>query len=87
MKLLLDQGLPRSAAELLRAAGIDAVHTGEIGCATAEDAEILAREISDIFLRGIRGEAANGKANRSTVANRRAAKKLPPKQKLARKRP
>ncbi len=42
MKLLLDQGLPRSAAALLRAAGIDAVHTGEIGFATAEDAAILA---------------------------------------------
>ena len=26
MKLLLDQGLPRSAADLLRAAGVDAMH-------------------------------------------------------------
>jgi len=41
MKLLLDQGLPRSAAALLRAVGIDAIHTGEIGCATAEDSAIL----------------------------------------------
>jgi predicted nuclease of predicted toxin-antitoxin system len=41
MKLLLDQGLPRSAAALLRDAGIDAVHTGEIGCATAADPDIL----------------------------------------------
>lgn len=41
MKLLLDQGLPRSSASLLRAAGIDAVHTGEIGLATAEDAFLL----------------------------------------------
>jgi predicted nuclease of predicted toxin-antitoxin system len=41
MKLLLDQGLPRSTASLLRDAGIDAVHTGEIGCSTAEDAVIL----------------------------------------------
>lgn len=41
MNLLLDQGLPRSAAALLREAGIDAVHTGEIGYATAEDAAIL----------------------------------------------
>jgi len=39
--LLLDQGLPRSAAALLRGAGVDTVHTGEIGLATAEDIEIL----------------------------------------------
>lgn len=43
MKLLLDQGLPRSVAALLREQGIDAVHTGEIGYATAEDAKILER--------------------------------------------
>ncbi|MBV7337632.1 DUF5615 family PIN-like protein [Chloroflexi bacterium TSY] len=42
MKLLLDQGLPRSAASLLREHDIDAVHTGEIGYATAEDAAIIA---------------------------------------------
>ena len=41
MKLLLDQGLPRTAAALLRERGVDTVHTGEIGLATAEDAEIL----------------------------------------------
>jgi predicted nuclease of predicted toxin-antitoxin system len=41
MKLLLDQGLPRSAAELLRDAGIDTIHVGEIGYATASDADIL----------------------------------------------
>jgi hypothetical protein len=49
------------------------------------DAEILAREMSDIFLRGIRGEAGNGKANRVTVANSRAAKKTPSKQKRTKK--
>jgi predicted nuclease of predicted toxin-antitoxin system len=43
MKLLIDQGLPRSTAELLRQSGHDAVHTGEIGFATAEDREILER--------------------------------------------
>jgi len=43
MKLLLDQGTPRSAAALLRQAGFDAVHTGEIGMARAEDEEILRR--------------------------------------------
>lgn len=43
MKLLLDQGTPRSAATLLRQAGFDAVHTGEIGLAEAEDDEIIRR--------------------------------------------
>ncbi len=41
MKVLLDQGLPRSATILLMAQGIDAVHVGEIGMSTATDAEIL----------------------------------------------
>src|SRR5687767_5948557 len=41
MKLLLDQGLPRSAAELLRDTGIDAIHVGDIDYATADDAAIL----------------------------------------------
>jgi len=40
-QLLLDQGLPRSAAQLLRGLGIDAVHVGEINAATATDMEIL----------------------------------------------
>jgi predicted nuclease of predicted toxin-antitoxin system len=43
MKLLLDQGVPRSVATILRAARIDTVHVGEIGYATAEDAAILQR--------------------------------------------
>jgi predicted nuclease of predicted toxin-antitoxin system len=42
MKLLLDQGLPRSTVLQLSKTGIEAVHVGEIGMATAEDAEILA---------------------------------------------
>ena len=41
MKMLLDQGMPRSAAALLRQAGIDTVHTAEMGLATAEDSVIL----------------------------------------------
>jgi predicted nuclease of predicted toxin-antitoxin system len=41
MKLLLDQGLPRSTAPLLRQTGIDAVHTAEVGLAKAEDSLIL----------------------------------------------
>jgi predicted nuclease of predicted toxin-antitoxin system len=43
MKLLLDQGLPRSAADVLRARGIDAVHVAELGLSTAPDATILER--------------------------------------------
>ena len=41
MKLLLDQGLPRSAAALLTAAGIDTVHVGDLGLSAAADATIL----------------------------------------------
>jgi predicted nuclease of predicted toxin-antitoxin system len=43
MNLLLDQGTPRSAATILRRAGLDAVHTGEIGLSQAEDSEIINR--------------------------------------------
>lgn len=45
MKLLLDQGTPRSTATLLRQAGWDAVHTGEIGMAESADEEILKRAL------------------------------------------
>ena len=41
ISLQLDQGLPRSAADHLRRAGIDAVHPGEIGMATALNASAL----------------------------------------------
>ncbi|MBF2005023.1 DUF5615 family PIN-like protein [Chlorogloeopsis fritschii PCC 9212] len=41
MKLLLDQGLPRSTAILLRELGIDTIHIGEIGLSEAEDTEII----------------------------------------------
>jgi predicted nuclease of predicted toxin-antitoxin system len=37
MKLLLDQGLPRSAATLLSEAGIDTIHVAEIGLSAADD--------------------------------------------------
>jgi predicted nuclease of predicted toxin-antitoxin system len=43
MKLLLDQGLPRSAAALLCATGIDAIHVADIGFSQAEDVEIIQR--------------------------------------------
>ncbi len=41
MKLLLDQGLPLSAAALLREVGVDTIHVEELGMAAAEDSEIL----------------------------------------------
>lgn len=41
IKILLDQGLPRSAAELLRQQGWNALHVGEVGLATASDQSIL----------------------------------------------
>lgn len=47
MKLLLDQGLPRKAAVILRNAGIDTLHVGEIGLATAEDIEIIEKGRQD----------------------------------------
>ncbi len=47
MKLLLDQGLPRSAATQLTTLGIDTLHVGDIGMAMAEDLEILARGRTD----------------------------------------
>ncbi|MGL5834838.1 MAG: DUF5615 family PIN-like protein [Waterburya sp.] len=43
MKLLLDQGLPLSAAALLRDAGIDTLHVGEIEMSKAEDSDIIQR--------------------------------------------
>ncbi|WP_330203192.1 DUF5615 family PIN-like protein [Cyanobacterium sp. DS4] len=43
IKLLLDQGLPRSSAQMLSQRGIDTIHVADIGYSTAEDEEILAR--------------------------------------------
>jgi predicted nuclease of predicted toxin-antitoxin system len=43
MKLLLDQGLPRSAAAALCDSGIDTIHVGEIGMSEAEDVDIIQR--------------------------------------------
>lgn len=41
MRLLLDQGLPRSTVVHLRKAGVEATHLGDRGLATASDAKIL----------------------------------------------
>jgi predicted nuclease of predicted toxin-antitoxin system len=42
-RLLLDQGLARTAAAILRERGLDAVHVGELGLAHAADQVILER--------------------------------------------
>lgn len=47
MKLLLDQGLPRSAAALLTAEGLDALHAGDIGLSTADDTQIIQKGRDD----------------------------------------
>lgn len=39
--LLLDQGLPRDAAEQLRVDGVSCIHVGELGMSIATDLEIL----------------------------------------------
>lgn len=41
MRWLLDQGLPRAAADLLRTQDLDVIHVGEIGLACASDTEII----------------------------------------------
>lgn len=40
-RILLDQGLPRSAGVILSQRGWDAVHVGDVGLATATDVEVL----------------------------------------------
>lgn len=39
--IILDQGLPRSAANLLRHEGWDVLHTGDIGLGRASDAQLI----------------------------------------------
>ena len=41
MKLLLDQGLPRSTLVHLRNTGIESAHVGDVGLATASDGNII----------------------------------------------
>lgn len=41
MRWLLDQGLPRTAALILRQHGMDALHVGDLDMARASDPEIL----------------------------------------------
>ena len=41
MRLLLDQGLPRSTIHHLETAGVESAHVGEKGLATASDEKII----------------------------------------------
>ncbi len=52
MKLLLDQGLPHTAARRLRDAAFDAVHTSECGLSSATDSAIIdyAREHKQVVV-------------------------------------
>jgi predicted nuclease of predicted toxin-antitoxin system len=47
VKLLLDQGLPRGAADGLRQLGFEAVHASELGLATASDSDLLERALRE----------------------------------------
>lgn len=47
MRLLLDQGTPRSTVAFLRKAGFDVMHTADLGMAEAEDEEILRKAASE----------------------------------------
>ena len=40
-RILLDQGLPRSAVKILGTKGWDVLHTGDIGLSSASDREII----------------------------------------------
>lgn len=47
IRLLLDQGLPRTACRLLADAGWDAIHVGDLGLSRATDQQILDFALSD----------------------------------------
>jgi len=47
MKLLLDQGLPRSTLNFIEEEGISAIHVGDIGMALADDHLILEKAEND----------------------------------------
>jgi predicted nuclease of predicted toxin-antitoxin system len=47
VKLLIDQGLPRTAATELATLGWDVVHVGGIGMAAATDQDILRRALAE----------------------------------------
>lgn len=72
MKLLLDQGMPRGSAVLLRELGFEAAHTAEMGLAEAEDEQILARAAKEDRIiitldADFHARLAQGKSNKPSV--------------------
>jgi predicted nuclease of predicted toxin-antitoxin system len=47
MRWLLDQGMPRSAADILNRTHQDAIHVGDLGMAEAPDSSILHHALSE----------------------------------------
>lgn len=47
MRLLLDQGLPRGACEILERGGHDVLHVADVGLSTADDEAILDRALAE----------------------------------------
>jgi predicted nuclease of predicted toxin-antitoxin system len=47
IRLVLDQGVPRDAASLLRERGHECTHVGEVGMSVASDEEILAWSLEE----------------------------------------
>ena len=52
MKLLLDQGLPRSTVLELQKLSIDSIHVGEIGMASYTDSDIISKALTDCKVKG-----------------------------------
>ncbi len=65
MKLLLDQGVPRSVAKLMRRDGIDTIHAGEIGLSTDREKGIKSRHAET--LEALEDIAANRVVNGERV--------------------
>lgn len=47
MRLLLDQGLPRGACEVLERGGHDVIHVADAGLSTADDEAVLDRALAE----------------------------------------
>lgn len=47
MRLLLDQGLPRSTVNELQKLKIESIHVGDIGMAASKDSDILSKAVEE----------------------------------------